>query len=253
MYRNIFLYHVTVLLNFFRGTPYAEDAEACLKYIKKLFEDGGPSNKENLIGINKDHLNISTPNNIGSPSKKMLVEKNGSPPGDIGSSSSNSKTTPSRSSSKNEMKNACKPLTCWGDPVVCPVHNTKLSSQQRAVWSFYKKEEDLNELIESLNKRGHRESKLKKVLVQEKQRIVDSLSKCPVSKLDPNEIENEPNEIRKSSRILPKYENPNLDYPPDTPAKDVLEFILRDMILEMEDKIYGGLLGSLKVILFVFF
>ncbi|XP_075223802.1 ATP-dependent chromatin assembly factor large subunit isoform X2 [Lycorma delicatula] len=228
-----------------KGTPHAEGAEECLKFVRKLFEDGGPSNKENLVGINKD-LNISSSNNTGSPSKKLLVEKNGGIPLDSATSSSGGKTTPGRNN-KVDTKNACKPFTCWGDPLICPIHAALLESKQRTVWSFYKNEMDLNNLIESLNGRGFRESKLKKVLMQEKQRIIDSLAKCPLSKLDPSEVNTEQQEIRKSSRNGPKYDNPNLDFPPGTPVNDVLLFNLRDIILETEEKIYGGLLGSLKV------
>lgn len=47
--------------------------------------------------------------------------------------------------------------------------------------------------------------------------------------------------------LLNRYENTNLNYPPDMPISDVLEFTFRDYILDLEEKISAGYLGSLKV------
>lgn len=44
-----------------------------------------------------------------------------------------------------------------------------------------------------------------------------------------------------------KHEDANLNYPPGTPTDEILELTLRDFILEMEEKIQVGGLGSLKV------
>lgn len=44
-----------------------------------------------------------------------------------------------------------------------------------------------------------------------------------------------------------KHEDANLNFPPGTPADEILELTLRDFILEMEEKIQMGGLGSLKV------
>jgi hypothetical protein len=44
-----------------------------------------------------------------------------------------------------------------------------------------------------------------------------------------------------------KHADANLNYPPGTPTDEILELTLRDFILEMEEKIQTGGLGSLKV------
>lgn len=54
-------------------------------------------------------------------------------------------------------------------------------------------------------------------------------------------------DTRKSSRNNPKYDNANLNFPPETPSEDILESVLRDLILETEQKVNDGCLGSLKV------
>lgn len=52
-----------------------------------------------------------------------------------------------------------------------------------------------------------------------------------------------PNKISKKNR----YENANLNFPSEVSVDDVLELTLRDYILDFEDRVKGGGLGSLKV------
>ena len=52
-----------------------------------------------------------------------------------------------------------------------------------------------------------------------------------------------PNKISKKNR----YENANLNFPPEMPVDVVLELTLRDYILDFEDRVKGGGLGNLKV------
>lgn len=54
-------------------------------------------------------------------------------------------------------------------------------------------------------------------------------------------------ETRKSTRNNSRYDNANLNFPAGTPSEEILESILRDLILETEEKINDGHLGSLKV------
>lgn len=49
-------------------------------------------------------------------------------------------------------------------------------------WCFYSSQEQLNQLIVALNARGHRESALKEVLLQEKQRIYEQLNNFSAEK-----------------------------------------------------------------------
>lgn len=49
-------------------------------------------------------------------------------------------------------------------------------------WCFYSSREQLDQLLEALNSRGHRESALKETLLQEKNRIYEQLSSFPVEK-----------------------------------------------------------------------
>ena len=66
---------------------------------------------------------------------------------------------------------------CNADSKSCPVHATYIP---RTKWSFYEDVESLDKLILSLNERGLRESLLRTTLLQEKERIVEGLHKCPI-------------------------------------------------------------------------
>jgi len=133
---------------------------------------------------------------------------------------------------------------CNADAKTCSVH----SQSEKQHWSFIHKLEDFNTLIESLNPRGIRESELRETLISYRGQIEASLKTCPVFKLDPSqEPEVDPN-IRKSSRSKEvKKEDANLNFPSGTPMNEILQLTLRDMILETEEKLELGMLGSLKV------
>ncbi len=52
------------------------------------------------------------------------------------------------------------------------VQNTSLPVNRPNQWFFYSTPEEVEQIIEALNPRGHRESSLKETLLQEKERIV---------------------------------------------------------------------------------
>lgn len=74
-------------------------------------------------------------------------------------------------------------LICTADINTCPVHG-KSDSYNRMRWAFFSKEEDINHLIDCLNRRGIRESELRQSLIQERTYIVQKMANCPVHKLD---------------------------------------------------------------------
>lgn len=66
---------------------------------------------------------------------------------------------------------------CAGAPVQMPRPIYKPNR-----WCFYSSQEQLDQLIVSLNSRGHRESALRENLLQEKNRIREQLNSFPVEK-----------------------------------------------------------------------
>ncbi|XP_019407199.1 PREDICTED: bromodomain adjacent to zinc finger domain protein 1A, partial [Crocodylus porosus] len=108
-------------------------------------------------------------------------------------------------------------------------------------WCFYSSREQLDQLLEALNSRGHRESALKETLLQEKNRLYEQLNKFPVEKLH---ISDKPQSDRPPSgrgRIQNTHDALQMS------AEKQLELRLRDFLLDIEDRIYQGTLGAIKV------
>ncbi|XP_010211976.1 PREDICTED: bromodomain adjacent to zinc finger domain protein 1A [Tinamus guttatus] len=109
-------------------------------------------------------------------------------------------------------------------------------------WCFYSSREQLDQLLEALNSRGHRESALKETLLQEKSRIYEQLSSFPVEKFH---IPDKPqSDIRPPSG---RGRMPNALDASQKSAEKQLELRLRDFLLDIEDRIYQGTLGAIKV------
>ncbi|XP_024857996.1 bromodomain adjacent to zinc finger domain protein 1A isoform X2 [Kryptolebias marmoratus] len=98
-------------------------------------------------------------------------------------------------------------------------------------WSFYSSMEEVDKLIEALNPRGHRESSLREALLQDRDKLQQLLQNCDrncYNRIDEAEM----------SQTVPQC----------TAAADTLmEVRLRDLLLDMEDRIHQGTLGTLKV------
>lgn len=71
-------------------------------------------------------------------------------------------------------------LICTGDYETCFVHGKCRTKK----WSFYSNPEDIDELINSLNRRGFRERKLKQVMIQERDVIITRLDSCPADTIN---------------------------------------------------------------------
>uniref|UniRef100_A0A670IT02 Bromodomain adjacent to zinc finger domain protein 1A n=1 Tax=Podarcis muralis TaxID=64176 RepID=A0A670IT02_PODMU len=98
-------------------------------------------------------------------------------------------------------------------------------------WCFYSSQEQLNQLLAALNSRGYRESALKEILLQEKNRISKQLDSFRLPTLQ--------------FEIRGKTQN-TYDAAPMSAEKQ-LELRLRDFLLDIEDRIYQGTLGCIKV------
>lgn len=59
-----------------------------------------------------------------------------------------------------------------------PLQTCGLPVKRPNQWSFYSSMEEVDQLIEALNPRGHRESSLKEALLQERDRLTQLLQNC---------------------------------------------------------------------------
>ncbi|XP_041131948.1 bromodomain adjacent to zinc finger domain protein 1A-like [Polyodon spathula] len=143
------------------------------------------------------------------------------------------------------------------DPVTTPVHPGQATSTSAIVnstqesskpvdkpnlWAFYSSPEQLGQLIEALNSRGRRESGLKETLLQEKTRITNMLSSCPTHRFH---IPDKPQ--AESKLVSGKLKGAQITQDTQLSAVKHLETRLKDLLLDIEDRIYQGTLGAVKV------
>lgn len=199
------------------GTPYMpelQDKDVADTYLRDKFE-GKFSDKENNFNNTKKSVkktvSFTDNNGINKSSKKDLTEMR------------------------------INLMACTGDKD-CPVH----CKRPDIIWSFYGQQEDLDVLINNLNLRGIREGELKNNLSHELESLKSVINDCPKHKLNADIFKatlKDTNKITKKT----KNENTNLNFPADVAVNEVMELTLRDYIVDLEDKIKAGCLGSLKV------
>lgn len=73
-----------------------------------------------------------------------------------------------------------KPSSAASSPA--PIYTCGPPVKRPNQWSFYSSVEEVDQLIEALNPRGHRESSLKEVLLQERERLQHLLQNCDRNK-----------------------------------------------------------------------
>merc|ERR550534_1095018 len=116
---------------------------------------------------------------------------------------------------------------CIPDMDICTVHSTILPKTH---WSYIGSADVLDKFIDALNPRGIRESELKDKLVGERDAIVKDLRSFNVQ-IEPNLNEDDKD----------KEEDSNED------INAIIDLALLDQIMELEEKIFFGTLGTLKI------
>merc|ERR1711997_1226421 len=134
---------------------------------------------------------------------------------------------------------------CTGDKESCVVHSSILPKTH---WSYYSTIEEVDSLIDNLNERGLRESELKDKLLNERDRLSKSLKRMTnVSEhlcVEKSSIPKQEDKPKISNGLQNGDISEDLYRGNSITATGNLQ--LRDQILEMEEKIFIGNLGSLK-------
>ena len=106
-------------------------------------------------------------------------------------------------------------------------------------WSYFTSKEDVDQLLDALNPRGFREKPLKDAIQQEYKQLSIAVEKCPLKA----EIQAQ----KKDSKPKGKRRNqPTVDKSRYKTMEEFLEANLRDQILDLEDRIWQGGLGSVR-------
>lgn len=135
-------------------------------------------------------------------------------------------------------------LMCSGDKS-CKIHS---DDRENCKWRLLPEVESLDELMSALNKRGIREGELLEALQMDKEQLQDLILKTP-GNLWGKEEDTETQVPSKGGSISNKkpYIEANFGFPPGTSIDEILQNTLTDEILELEEKIYTGGLGQLRV------
>jgi len=206
------------------------------------------STKEQRYGIIKQM--ISTEESNSSDDKENKIEVNGTAANQENSSSNNKSIALKKESDLDVQKDL---LMCNCDPSSCAVHSENV---ERSIWTYYHTAEEIDALIESLNTRGYRESKLREQLEANRDLIVEYIKNCPLEKLQVNideDVDME-QESKKNARLnkakankSKAYDNPNFHCKSGTNPSTIYDGTLRATILEFEHKLSVGCLGEIKV------
>lgn len=126
----------------------------------------------------------------------------------------------------------------------------QIVGRQKNLWGFISTEEEFDHLLNSLNGRGYRESALRAALVEQRSRVVESIDKCPVDMIfkdteETDQINEDSNDSSKKAKSVVKRTSKGLIK--SDSAQEVLEINLRELLLDLEERVYIGALGSLKV------
>lgn len=141
------------------------------------------------------------------------------------------------------------PLTLREEPGEKRKENCeKLTRREITQWSYLDKKEDFDELLSALNPRGFREKHLRKALVQNYETIVNGLQDNPM-RMENHERKHALQEqitARKKRTGLRNQPPAGVDKTLYKSMEDFIEANLRDQILDLEDRIWQGGLGSVK-------
>ena len=122
-----------------------------------------------------------------------------------------------------------------GDEELC------VSYRKRPVvkWSYFASKENIDQLLEALNPRGFREKPLRDAIKQEYKQLSIAVEKCPLKA----EIQAQKKDFKPKGR---RRNQPTVDKSRYKTMEEFLEANLRDQILDLEDRIWQGGLGSVK-------
>jgi hypothetical protein len=116
----------------------------------------------------------------------------------------------------------------------------RISNREITQWSYLDTKDDLDVLLKSLNPRGFREKYLRESLVESYDMIV--------KRLENNPFKFENKQRREEIKQPPKVsQNQAVDKSLYKTMEDFIEASLRDQILDLEERIWQGGLGVVKV------
>lgn len=121
----------------------------------------------------------------------------------------------------------------------------QIEKRNTYMWSYIGTQEQFDKLTDSLNPRGIREGPLKAALLEQKDQILASMKSCPTDILSSDGGANNKQGVKYQS--LKSRNRVTQGAVKNSSAKEFIELNLREMLLDLEERIYAGALGAIKV------
>ena len=149
---------------------------------------------------------------------------------------------------KEEVKEEVKEVP---PPFIETEASKQITEGPKPKWAYYKSEEDIENLLNALNARGYRESLLKSAIIDNKNKLVEVVTEAPEDLLNIPDEEIKENPLLMSPKVRTKEwkqgrKNIKGQVKNDS-AGEGLELNLRELLLDLEERIHVGGLGYLRV------
>ena len=199
------------------------------KPVQNRDEKSTSSDKENDALSPEKNSNVGS-NDISGIKPKVLTESNVSaePVGDI----------------KMDLDDKSENVPCIS------VHE-QISEKNKHKWMYFNTPKQLEKLIDSLNPRGFREGPLKQALLEHKYRILENMEKCPTQVLSISREQQKQaadNDTRIQAIRSQSRKKMFKGVVQNSSAQELMELNLREQLLDLEERLYVGSVGILKVI-----
>ncbi|XP_074641333.1 bromodomain adjacent to zinc finger domain protein 1A-like [Tubulanus polymorphus] len=126
----------------------------------------------------------------------------------------------------------------------------QITRASRVNWCYLSSVDELDELLSALNSRGVRENALKQALIDQKEKIIETVKSCPVTALNSGNDATLDSKDKTQHAKLQNIKSRNRTIQgavKNDSGQEIMELSLREMVLDLEERIYTGSLGCLKV------
>ena len=137
-------------------------------------------------------------------------------------------------------------------PAVETPATKQITERSKNHWAFFTTEDDIELLLNSLNNRGVRESALKSAIIENKNKLMEIVTEVPIEMLTiPKEEDVKDGAVMMSPKVRTKEwrqgKKSIKGQVKNDSAGEGLELNLREMLLDLEERIHVGGLGYIRV------
>ena len=222
--------------------------------LKKMEEDMYAVQRTKVENLDApEEIQPTNEHNTSNSSNKENVDSNV-----IGNGAVTNGDVPSESpkDSPKDLTDGEKETPMEVNDVEMPVLSVEVSSTgptpaaSQCQWAFYNEPSQIDKLLEALNTRGLREASLRDSLQQDKAAIMGRMSEVPTDFLtkpptDEADMDYQPGVKKQVEVKMTSGKKGLLSNSADGDEK--LELMLREQILDIEDRLWQGALGFVKV------